>query len=76
MLHCCLICDPGLRKEKQYFVKYRGLAHIHNQWIPESRLSPEAEKLIEEFNKEREVKHIFRPLQLLKFTIQLTGIVE
>ncbi|KAL8089858.1 hypothetical protein AgCh_039353 [Apium graveolens] len=44
----------GLRKKKQYFVKYRGRAHIHNRWILESRLSPEAEKLAEEFNKQRE----------------------
>ncbi|KAL8115543.1 hypothetical protein AgCh_022154 [Apium graveolens] len=45
----------GLRKDKQYFVKYRGLAHVHNQWIPESRLLLEAEELIEEFNRKSEV---------------------
>nr|XP_017257821.1 PREDICTED: helicase protein MOM1-like isoform X2 [Daucus carota subsp. sativus] len=45
----------GLQKEKQYFVKYRGLAHIHNQWIAESRLLLEAGESVEEFNRKREV---------------------
>lgn len=56
------VFDPGLRKDKEYFVKYRGLAHIHNQWIPESQLLLEAENLIEEFNRKNEVKHFSESL--------------
>ncbi|XP_038697598.1 CHD3-type chromatin-remodeling factor PICKLE-like isoform X1 [Tripterygium wilfordii] len=36
--------------DKQYLVKYRGLAHVHNRWIPETQLLFEAPKLLSEFN--------------------------
>lgn len=38
----------GLQKLKQYFVKYKGRAHIHNQWITETQLLLEAPLLLVE----------------------------
>ncbi|RWR81523.1 helicase protein MOM1-like protein isoform X1 [Cinnamomum micranthum f. kanehirae] len=40
----------GMRKEKQYLVKYRGLAHVHNRWVPESHLH-DAPVLLAKFNR-------------------------
>ncbi|KAH9613949.1 hypothetical protein KSS87_011018 [Heliosperma pusillum] len=37
-------------KEKQYFIKYKGLAHIHNCWIPETQLLYEAPELFVKLN--------------------------
>lgn len=45
-------CD-GLQKQKEYFVKYKGLAHIHNRWLPESQLD-EAPSLLAKFNRKNE----------------------
>ncbi|KAM7260184.1 hypothetical protein ACFE04_015925 [Oxalis oulophora] len=45
--------DKGLereKKEKQYLVKYQGLAHIHNRWIPEKELLAEAPLVVASFN--------------------------
>nr|GMD46180.1 chromodomain-helicase-DNA-binding protein Mi-2 homolog isoform X1 [Ipomoea batatas] len=36
---------------KEYLVKYKGLAHIHNRWIPEAELTLEASALLARFNK-------------------------
>ncbi|CAN6458271.1 unnamed protein product [Victoria cruziana] len=36
--------------EKEYFVKYRGLAHVHNRWIPERELLADAPKILTKFN--------------------------
>ncbi|XP_077252881.1 uncharacterized protein LOC143892273 [Tasmannia lanceolata] len=41
----------GVQKEKQYLVKYRGLAHVHNRWVPENQLLHEAPTLIAKFNR-------------------------
>ena len=41
--------------EKQYFVKYKGLAHVHNRWEPESQLVTEAPLLLVKFNKKDQV---------------------
>ncbi|KAJ0966484.1 hypothetical protein J5N97_023401 [Dioscorea zingiberensis] len=40
-----------MENEKHYFVKYKGLAHVHNRWIPESQLLNEAPMLIAKFNR-------------------------
>ncbi|XP_019187024.1 PREDICTED: chromodomain-helicase-DNA-binding protein Mi-2 homolog isoform X2 [Ipomoea nil] len=37
--------------QKEYLVKYKGLAHIHNRWIPEAELTLEASTLLARFNK-------------------------
>ncbi|KAL5998654.1 hypothetical protein ACLOJK_009598 [Asimina triloba] len=31
----------GMMREKRYLVKYKGLAHVHNRWIPEFQLDCE-----------------------------------
>ncbi|KAF3782133.1 CHROMATIN REMODELING 4 protein [Nymphaea thermarum] len=36
--------------EKEYLVKYRGLAHVHNRWIPERQLLADAPKILAKFN--------------------------
>ncbi|KAJ8751378.1 hypothetical protein K2173_016575 [Erythroxylum novogranatense] len=42
-------------KERQLFVKYKGLAHVHNCWVPESQLLLEAPLLVAKFNQKNEV---------------------
>ncbi|CAN6458268.1 unnamed protein product [Victoria cruziana] len=47
--------DDGLSStqrqvEKEYFVKHRGLAHVHNRWIPERQLLTDAPKILSKFN--------------------------
>ncbi|KAG8658119.1 helicase protein MOM1 isoform X6 [Manihot esculenta] len=44
----------GLLK-KQYFVKYKGLAHVHNHWVPECQLLVEAPSLVSKFNRKKQV---------------------
>ncbi|KAF5937751.1 hypothetical protein HYC85_025257 [Camellia sinensis] len=46
----------GLQKQKQYFVKYKGLAHFHNHWVPETQLLLEAPLLVSKFNRKNQVK--------------------
>lgn len=46
-----------MQKQKQYFVKYKGLAHGHNNWIPESQLLLEAPSLVAKFNRKNQVKY-------------------
>ncbi|XP_062082123.1 helicase protein MOM1 isoform X2 [Humulus lupulus] len=46
----------GLQKEREFFVKYKGLAHIHNLWVPESKLLLDAPSLVEKFNRENQVR--------------------
>lgn len=50
-----IISALGLRKQKQFFVKYKGLAHVHNQWVPESQLLLEAPSLLAKFNRKIQV---------------------
>ncbi|XP_022728687.1 uncharacterized protein LOC111284231, partial [Durio zibethinus] len=41
----------GLRRQKQYFVKYKGLAHVHNRWVPENQVLLEAPSLVAKYNR-------------------------
>ncbi|XP_019444329.1 PREDICTED: chromodomain-helicase-DNA-binding protein 3-like isoform X2 [Lupinus angustifolius] len=41
--------------QREYFVKYQGLAHAHNCWIPETRMLLEAPKLLAKFKKKPQV---------------------
>ncbi|XP_028808088.1 helicase protein MOM1 isoform X2 [Neltuma alba] len=42
----------GWTTEKHFLVKYKGLAHVHNRWVPESQLLLEAPPLLfEKFNQ-------------------------
>ncbi|KAG2670470.1 hypothetical protein I3760_14G087000 [Carya illinoinensis] len=45
----------GLQKQKQFFVKYKGLAHVHNRWVSEKQLLLEAPWLIEKFTKTKQI---------------------
>ncbi|OMO72452.1 hypothetical protein CCACVL1_17802 [Corchorus capsularis] len=47
--------DKALKHEKQYLVKYRGLAHVHNRWIPETKLLSEAPALVTKYNSKNQV---------------------
>ncbi|KAK8645589.1 hypothetical protein V6N13_119413 [Hibiscus sabdariffa] len=42
--------EDGLQGQKQYFVKYKGLAHVHNHWVPEKQVLLEAPSLIAKYN--------------------------
>lgn len=50
-----MIFHLEVRRQKQYFVKYKGLAHVHNCWVPESELLSEGPLLVAEFNRKNEV---------------------
>ncbi|KAL6622402.1 hypothetical protein ACP70R_032281 [Stipagrostis hirtigluma subsp. patula] len=44
----------GAHNNKQYFVKYKNLAHVHNQWVSESDIvdsTPQGRDLISKFSK-------------------------
>jgi hypothetical protein len=43
--------------QREYFVKYQGLAHAHNCWIPEKQMLTEAPKLLEKYKKKQQVSH-------------------
>ncbi|KAL8154459.1 hypothetical protein V2J09_012219 [Rumex salicifolius] len=39
----------GDKTQKEYFAKYKGLAHAHNCWLPEQQIILEAPELVSEF---------------------------
>ncbi|CAH9094525.1 unnamed protein product [Cuscuta europaea] len=55
------ICDvrevdaSGTHRQKQYLVKYIGLAHVHNNWVSEARLLFEAPLLVANFSDNNQV---------------------
>ncbi|XP_065632372.1 uncharacterized protein LOC112025285 isoform X3 [Quercus suber] len=49
-----------LQRQKQYFVKYRGLSHVHNRWIPGTQLLTEAPKLLAKFNIKNQIFRVTR----------------
>ncbi|XP_010262872.1 PREDICTED: helicase protein MOM1-like isoform X2 [Nelumbo nucifera] len=46
--------NDGLQRQKQYLVKYKGLAHVHNRWVSESELILEAPMLVAKFNRKNQ----------------------
>ncbi|PPE02092.1 hypothetical protein GOBAR_DD00865 [Gossypium barbadense] len=46
--------EDGLRGQKQYFVKYKGLAHVHNCWLPENQVLLEAPSLVAKYNRKNQ----------------------
>ncbi|MBA0737359.1 hypothetical protein Gogos_010828 [Gossypium gossypioides] len=46
--------EDGLRGRKQYFVKYKGLAHVHNCWLPENQVLLEAPSLVAKYNRKNQ----------------------
>ncbi|XP_057480932.1 helicase protein MOM1-like isoform X3 [Actinidia eriantha] len=66
----------GSQKQKQYFVRYKGLSHVHNHWVPESQLILEAPLLVSKFNGNNQIMkwreqwrtpHRFLKKRLLRF---------
>ncbi|XP_031101320.1 uncharacterized protein LOC116005202 [Ipomoea triloba] len=45
----------GTHRQKQYLVKYTGLAHVHNHWVSEAQLLHEAPSLVANFNDKNQV---------------------
>ncbi|XP_031384761.1 helicase protein MOM1 isoform X3 [Punica granatum] len=41
----------GWQAQRQFFVKYKGLAHVHNRWVPEAELLIESPSAIARFDK-------------------------
>ncbi|XP_015079085.1 uncharacterized protein LOC107023051 isoform X2 [Solanum pennellii] len=60
----------GTHRQKQYLVKYHGLAHAHNHWVAEAQLLIDAPLLIANYNhKNQDVRWISEwtvPHRLLK----------
>lgn len=48
----------GIRKEKQYLVKYKGLAHVHNHWISEKKLLQQDALLVTKFNRKHQKEKV------------------
>lgn len=45
----------GRQRQKQFFVKYKGLAHVHNRWVPEIQLLHEDPELCLKLGTPKEV---------------------
>ncbi|XP_057471915.1 uncharacterized protein LOC130760553 isoform X2 [Actinidia eriantha] len=43
--------DHEVQRQKQYLVKYKGLAHVHNRWIAESQMLLEHPVLLARYKK-------------------------
>lgn len=55
MLDMIICLFTGRHKQKQCFVKYKGLAHIHNRWVPGIHLVHEDPEFREKPGKEKKV---------------------
>lgn len=49
-----MVDAEGVQRYKEYFVKYKGVAHVHNKWVPESQLLVEAPLLVAKFNRKNQ----------------------
>ncbi|KAK6926769.1 SNF2, N-terminal, partial [Dillenia turbinata] len=47
----------GWLRQKQYFVKFDGLAHVHNLWVSEDQLLKEVPLLLLKFNRKDQVSN-------------------
>ncbi|CAL9071573.1 unnamed protein product [Musa textilis] len=50
----------GLQIGKHYLVKYKGLAHVHNQWISEIQMLQEAPTLLSKFSTKYQIERAIR----------------
>lgn len=48
----------GTHRQKQYLVKYHGLAHAHSHWVAEAQLLIDAPLLIANYNHKNQVRII------------------
>ncbi|CAK7343094.1 unnamed protein product [Dovyalis caffra] len=47
--------DEEMPRRKEYLVKYQGLSHVYNQWIPEKNLLLEARMLAAKLNNKNKI---------------------
>ncbi|XP_048137315.1 helicase protein MOM1-like isoform X2 [Rhodamnia argentea] len=45
----------GWQMQKQFFVKYKGLAHFHNRWLPEAEVAAKWPSLVASFLQKKQV---------------------
>ncbi|KAG1359754.1 hypothetical protein COCNU_08G012000 [Cocos nucifera] len=50
----------GMQNGKVYLVKYEGISHVHNRWIPESQMLLEAPTLVSKFNRRYQKEKVIR----------------
>nr|XP_029117149.1 uncharacterized protein LOC105033425 isoform X2 [Elaeis guineensis] len=50
----------GMQNVKVYLVKYEGVSHVHNRWIPESQMLLEAPTLVSKFNRRYQKEKVIR----------------
>ena len=50
----------GMQNSKQYFVKYKNLAHVHNRWVPEGDMNamPGGPDLLSLFHKRNHTEKV------------------
>lgn len=48
----------GLQTGKRYLVKYKGLAHVHNQWISEIQMLQEAPTVLSKFSTKYQIERV------------------
>lgn len=48
----------GLQIGKHYLVKYKGLAHVHNQWISEIQMLQEAPTVLSKFSMKYQIERV------------------
>lgn len=41
----------AVERQKQFLVKYKGLAHVHNRWIPEKKIEEENPELLAKYKR-------------------------
>ncbi|XP_058214158.1 uncharacterized protein LOC131325750 isoform X2 [Rhododendron vialii] len=42
--------DHEMQRQKEFLVKYKGLAHVHNRWIPEEKIKVENPELLAKYS--------------------------
>ncbi|XP_017701402.2 uncharacterized protein LOC103719900 isoform X2 [Phoenix dactylifera] len=50
----------GMQNGKVYLVKYEGVSHVHNHWIPESQMLLEAPTLVSKFHRRYQKEKVIR----------------
>lgn len=55
LIVCYVVSVLGSTAQKEFLVKYKGLAYVHNRWVPENQLLLEAPSLLMNFNMKDQV---------------------
>ncbi|KAK1389524.1 PHD-type domain-containing protein [Heracleum sosnowskyi] len=48
--------NQDTQRQKEYLVKYKALAHVHNRWMPEAQVKSEAPVLFTKFMKKNQIR--------------------